>query len=69
MQRRVLVMPDYRLYFVGHDGRFAAAKDIECDNDADAIEQAQRFIDGRDIELWERGLFIVRFPSDSPLQA
>jgi hypothetical protein len=61
-------MPDYRVYFVGPGGLFDGAKDIECYSDAEAIEKAQEFMDGRDIELWERGRFIRKFPKVDPLE-
>jgi hypothetical protein len=59
-------MPDYRVYFVGRDGRFAGVQEIACESDAVAVEKAQEFIDGRDIELWERGRFIRKFPKVDP---
>jgi hypothetical protein len=62
-------MPDYRVYFVGHDGRFAGVKEIECDSDSVAVEKAQEFMDGRDIELWERARFIRKFPRIEPLKS
>jgi hypothetical protein len=62
-------MPDYRVYFVGREGRFAGVKEFECDSDEVAIEKAQEFTDGRDIEPWERGRFIRKFPKTSPLKS
>jgi hypothetical protein len=61
-------MPQYRVYFVGREGRFSHAEEIECDGDQEAIEQTQQFADGYDVELWERGRFIRRFAKESPLQ-
>jgi hypothetical protein len=53
-------MPTFRIYTVGLDGHFMNAKDIECADDQEAIQKAQQALDGRDIELWERGRFITR---------
>jgi hypothetical protein len=60
--KRSAAVPEYRIYFVGHDGRFAGVKELECVGDAEAIEEAKQLIDGRDIELWQRARFIQRFP-------
>jgi hypothetical protein len=53
-------MPAFRIYTVGRDGHFKGAKDIECADDQEAINEAQQVLDGRDIEVWERGRFITR---------
>lgn len=46
------MMADYRAYSVGLDGHFISFDAIVCANDEEAIEEAKRFIDGNDIELW-----------------
>jgi hypothetical protein len=33
---------------------------LSCSDDAEAIEQARRLIEGQDIELWSGERFIVR---------
>ena len=53
-------MPAFRIYTVGRDGHFKGVKGIECADDQEAIHEAQQALDGRDIELWERGRFITR---------
>jgi len=60
-------MSQYRVYFVGLEGRFSHAEEIECDGDQEAIDKTRRFADGHDVELWERGRFIQRFRNYSPL--
>jgi hypothetical protein len=53
---------DYRVYFVGSDGHFVRSVGLSCSDDAEAIEQARRLIEGQDIELWSGERFIVRLP-------
>jgi hypothetical protein len=52
---------DYRVYIIGSDGHFVKAIQLDCVDDAAAIESAKQFIDGRDIELWQRDRRIARF--------
>jgi hypothetical protein len=53
---------DYRVYFVGSDGHFVRFVGLSCSDDAEAVEQARRLIEGQDIELWSGERFIVRLP-------
>jgi hypothetical protein len=53
-------MPVYRTYIIERADHFWGAEDIECTDDQEAIQKTQATMDGRDIELWERGRFIVR---------
>jgi hypothetical protein len=57
------IMADYRIYTGGTNGHFAGVEDIECADDQEAVQKAQQVLDGKDIELWERGRFIVRLKS------
>ena len=59
-------MVDYRVYFVGSDGHFVSFVGLSCSDDAEAIEQAQRLIEDRDVELWSGERFIVRLPEKHP---
>jgi hypothetical protein len=45
-------MPEYRLYPVDTDGHFAGMEAFIADEDAAAIEKAERLADGRHVELW-----------------
>jgi hypothetical protein len=47
-------VPDYRVYFVNDEGHFFKSETLECPDDAAAIESAKQFIDGHDLELWQR---------------
>ena len=57
-------MPVYRTYIIGRADHFWGAEDIDCADDQEAIQKVQQTMDGRDVEVWERGRFIVRLSSD-----
>jgi hypothetical protein len=57
-------MPLYRTYIIGRADHFWGAEDIDCADDQEAIQKVQRTMDGRDVEVWERGRLIVRLSSD-----
>ena len=45
-------MAEYRAYIVGIDGHFMGYEPLICMDDAEAIDNAKRLVDGHDIELW-----------------
>ena len=45
-------MAEYRAYIVGHDGHFTDYEQLVCLDDAEAIEIAKCFVNGRNVELW-----------------
>jgi hypothetical protein len=53
-------MTDYRVYVIGSDGHFVRAIQLDCPDDKAAVESAKQFIDGHDIELWQRDRRIAR---------
>jgi hypothetical protein len=55
------IMPQYRIYYVGSDGHFSTAENIECADDQAAIRKARHAVNGQDIELCELGRFVARF--------
>ena len=57
-------MPDYRIYVIGTDGHFERSIQLDCPDDNAAIEAARQFIDGADIELWQRDRKIAKFGAD-----
>jgi hypothetical protein len=54
-------MTDYRVYVIGSDGHFVRAIHLDCPDDSAAIEWAKQYIDGDDIELWQRDRQIAKF--------
>ena len=53
--------PAYRAYIVGRHGLFIRAIDIDCVDDAAAIESAKKLLDTHDVELWQMDRPIARF--------
>jgi hypothetical protein len=54
-------MTDYRAYIVGRDGHFVNVHKLDYPDDASARAAAQAYVEGRAVELWQRGRKIVRF--------
>lgn len=53
-------MADYRVYLVGRDGRTISQTPSICADDAEAIKQAQHFVGGDAIELWNGDRLVKR---------
>ncbi len=54
-------MQEYRIYIIGSDGHFHNSLPLECADDDTAIERARQFVNGHDVELWQRDRKIARF--------
>ena len=53
-------MADYRIYVMSKGNHIAGApRVVSCATDDEAIENAKRHLDGRDLEVWE-GARLVR---------
>jgi hypothetical protein len=61
-------MDTYRLYFIGADGHFAKAVEFDAAADEMAIEGVVTYVDGRDMELWQRDRKIRAFPGDPTMR-
>jgi hypothetical protein len=47
-------MPAYRFYLIRKDGHIAGpAIEYEAPKDADAVKEANRILNGLDIEIWQ----------------
>jgi hypothetical protein len=57
-------MPHYQTYFIGRDGQFKSAIELDCATDDSAVESAKQLVNGADVELWHHGRLIQRFKSD-----
>jgi hypothetical protein len=53
-------MAEYRAYTVGIDGHFVGYQPLVCADDAEAITEAKRLVDGHDIELWSGPRLVIR---------
>jgi hypothetical protein len=54
-------MAEYKIKIIGALGHFVRSFPIVCTDDKSAIATAKQFIDGHDIELWQRNRQIARF--------
>ena len=55
-------MNEYRAYLIGPDGRIQSRVEIVCEYEEAAKERAKQLVDGHDVELWQLGRRIARFP-------
>ena len=51
---------DYRAYIVGEGGHFVGVHEIDAPDDDAALEKAKQYVDGLDVELWQRARRIAR---------
>jgi hypothetical protein len=50
----------YRAYQIGPDGHIKAGVDLDCADDAEAIEAADRLVREFAVELWQDARMIAR---------
>jgi len=60
-------MADYKLYLVDQAGRFYRSFDLECDDDAQAIQAALDREKGAPKELWQGARIVQRFGQPEPI--
>jgi hypothetical protein len=59
-------MPEYRAYTVSLDGHFTGFEGMMiCEDDAKAIENAKRLVDGHDVEVWNGARLVIRLQHTS----
>jgi hypothetical protein len=58
-------MAHYRAYAVKFDGNFDGYESLNCDDDAEAIGEAQRLANNSAIELWTGERFVARMECKS----
>lgn len=58
-------MAHYRAYLIGIDGLFVKSVDLDCADDAAAIESAKQLVDRHDVELWQRDRRIQKLEARS----
>ena len=54
-------MIGYRVYFKDSDGHIIRRIDLTCQDDEIAKQQAQKLVDGHDVELWQLHRKICEF--------
>jgi hypothetical protein len=55
-------MPQYRIFTVDFSGHRISAKDVECVDDQEAVQQALRSIAVDDVEVWQSDRFVALLP-------
>jgi hypothetical protein len=56
-------MTEYRVFMLDYDAHFSGpARIIHCADDAEAVEKTRQLMDGKDLELWDGGRLVARFP-------
>jgi hypothetical protein len=58
-------MTSYRFFLVGRNEHYTNAHVIDCVNDQDAIQTGRQFLNGVDVEIWERTRFVARLAEKS----
>jgi hypothetical protein len=54
-------MAEYRAYILDEDGHVSSAIEFVCVDDESAKKYARQFVDGYDVELWQRDRQIATF--------
>jgi hypothetical protein len=58
---REAAMIDYKVYFLSRAERVEEARDLDAENDTQAIRKAVELFDGRPMELWQRARVVRKF--------
>ena len=59
-------MTYYRAYIVGEDGHFIDAVNLDCVDDAAAVESAKQLVNSRDVEVWQLGRMVTKLATSDP---
>ena len=54
-------MDGFYAYIVDQEGHVVKRVDLALEREEDAAEHAKRFVDGHDVELWQRDRKIATF--------
>jgi hypothetical protein len=61
-------MARYRFYNIAGDEHISGATDVECRNDADALEKARTMPGAGDIEIWDGARRLARVEANSGMR-
>jgi hypothetical protein len=53
---------DYRAYVLDDNGSIVNVRELEAPDDSEAVEQAQKYLDGYDLEVWQRARKVKLLP-------
>lgn len=51
-------MSDYRAFVLNAEGHVTKRHDFEADDDVQAVQIARQYVDGHDVEVWQRDRMI-----------
>lgn len=55
-------MPAYHVYFFDADGHiYQPPEIIKCADDQEVIEKARQYVNGKDIQVWEKDRLVAKF--------
>jgi hypothetical protein len=66
LQRGSVVASEYRAYVLDGNDQIVARHEFEAENSTEALETARRYVNGHDVEVWQRKHIIGRLRSDKP---
>jgi hypothetical protein len=53
---------DYRAYVLDDNGSIVNVRELEAPDDSEAVEQARKYVDGYDLEVWQRARKVKLLP-------
>ena len=59
-------VPTYRIMLVDEHEKYRGAEVLQCADDQAALEHAQQYVDGCDVELWEHERLVARLKYERP---
>jgi hypothetical protein len=62
------IMPDYRAYLIDTNDRVILRKELVAPSDEAALETARQYVDGADVEVWQRARKVGRLSKTNPNQ-
>jgi hypothetical protein len=65
VDRQETLVPDYRIYYIGQNGRINAAETIDCETDMEALAKAAEILNGHPaIEVWQRARIVGKLTTE-----
>jgi hypothetical protein len=61
-------MNEYRAFLIGKNGKITGREDFEAEDDVQAVQIAQKYVDGHDVEVWQLGRVVGKLKRDKEQQ-
>jgi hypothetical protein len=59
-------MPTYRVFLVDEDSQYKGGEFLECPDDQTALEYAEVYVNGADVEVWEHERLVAKLTAGRP---